>query len=142
MRPLIGLSLVGREDRRAFLATKIGQLAVELQQGPQAAELNLSSIAELDPEGGPIERTAAIVSQLDLVITVDTMMAHLAGALGRPVWVALKTPAEWRWLETRGDSPWYPTMRLFRQGSPGDWQGVFEEIRLALVATLARRAAT
>ena len=69
--------------------------------------------------------TAAAMTHLDLVVTCDTSIAHLAGALGRPVWVALKSDAEWRWLRDRDDSPWYPTMRLFRQKRRGDWSGVF-----------------
>ncbi|HVO47263.1 MAG TPA: tetratricopeptide repeat protein [Steroidobacteraceae bacterium] len=70
--------------------------------------------------------TAAIMAGLDLVITSDTAIAHLAGALAVPVWVALHTTADWRWLTGRTDSPWYPGMRLFRQSSPGDWQVPFE----------------
>ena len=72
--------------------------------------------------------TAAVARCLDLVITVDTAMAHLAGALGVPVWVALPFAPDWRWLLGRDDSPWYPTMRLFRQGQPGRWSAVFERI--------------
>jgi Glycosyltransferase family 9 (heptosyltransferase) len=69
--------------------------------------------------------TAAVMETLDLVITSDTAIAHLAGALGRPVWVALKHVPDWRWLLERADSPWYPTMRLFRQRARDDWTGVF-----------------
>ncbi len=69
--------------------------------------------------------TAAAMAALDLVVVCDTSLAHLAGALGRPVWVALKKDAEWRWLRDRDDSPWYPTMRLFRQRRRGDWGAVF-----------------
>ena len=75
---------------------------------------------------------AAVMNCLDLVVTCDTSMAHLAGALGVPVWVALKKDAEWRWLRGRSDSPWYPTMRLFRQTTPGDWAGVFADMAKAL----------
>ena len=66
--------------------------------------------------------TAAMVANLDLVISVDTMVAHLAGAIGIPVWTLLHYDADWRWMTGRDDSPWYPTMRLFRQESPGDWR--------------------
>ena len=79
--------------------------------------------------------TAAAIMRLDLVITVDTSVAHLAGALGRPVWVLLPFVPDWRWLLNREDSPWYPGMRLFRQTSPGDWGGVFERVTEALAAT-------
>jgi tetratricopeptide (TPR) repeat protein len=80
---------------------------------------------------------AAAIAQVDLVVTCDTSIAHLAGALGRPVWVVLKKDAEWRWLRDRVDSPWYPTMRLFRQRSIGDWPTVFAAIAEAC-AGLAR----
>lgn len=80
--------------------------------------------------------TAGLISQLDLVISVDTAVAHLAGALGKPVWVLLPFIPEWRWLLEREDSPWYPTMRLFRQSHPGDWQGVFEAVAQALLELL------
>ena len=73
-----------------------------------------------------------MIAELDLVVTVDTAIAHLAGALGKPAWVALSYPGDWRWMQGRDDSPWYPSARLFRQQRPGDWDGVFERIRQAL----------
>jgi hypothetical protein len=77
--------------------------------------------------------TAAAMEACDLIITSDTSIAHLAGALGRPVWIALRHSPEWRWFLERNDTPWYPSARLFRQASPGDWGGVFtslgEELR-------------
>jgi hypothetical protein len=76
--------------------------------------------------------TAAVISGLDLIITVDTAVAHLAGALGKPVWVLLSFAADWRWLLDRDDSPWYPTMKLFRQKAPGDWKSVISSVREAL----------
>ena len=76
--------------------------------------------------------SAAAMECLDLVITLDSALAHLAGALGRPVWVALKRVPEWRWLLGRSDSPWYPSMRLFRQKTEGDWTGVFAEMQSQL----------
>jgi tetratricopeptide (TPR) repeat protein len=82
--------------------------------------------------------TAAIMENLDLIITSDTAVAHLAGALGRPVWVALKYVPDWRWFLDRSDSPWYPTMRLFRQTSIGDWEGVFVEMQTQLEASVCR----
>ncbi len=72
---------------------------------------------------------AARINALDLVISVDTMVAHLAGALGVPVWTLLKADADWRWMADRSDSPWYPTMRLFRQRRPGNWDDVLDEVR-------------
>jgi hypothetical protein len=90
-----------------------------------------------NPDG--LSEIAAVMDCLDLVVTSDTAIAHLAGALGRPVWVALHSDADWRWLLDRPDSPWYPTMRLFRQGRPGDWPGVFADMAAALQALLAGR---
>jgi ADP-heptose:LPS heptosyltransferase len=72
--------------------------------------------------------TAALMMSLDLIVTCDTSLAHLAGALGRPVFVAIPAVADWRWLTGRDDTPWYPSMRLFRQERPGDWGGVFARI--------------
>ncbi len=76
--------------------------------------------------------TAALIGALDLVISVDTSVAHLAGALGRPVWLLNRFNTDWRWLRDRDDSPWYPTMRIFRQAAPGDWDGVIRAVRAAL----------
>ena len=76
------------------------------------------------------------MTQLDLVITSDTATAHLAGGLGVPVWVALPYSACWRWLQTRTDSPWYPTMRLFRQQVRGDWETVFHNMQEVLATML------
>jgi ADP-heptose:LPS heptosyltransferase len=73
------------------------------------------------------------------VITVDTAPAHLAGALAKKVWVLLPYAAEWRWLQSRSDSPWYPTMRLFRQPRPNDWPSVFAELTSALRDFLAAK---
>ena len=84
--------------------------------------------------------TAAAMTCLDLVVTCDTSIAHLAGALALPVWVALKSDAEWRWMTERADSPWYPTMRLFRQSRRGVWADVFEAMA-SEVAGLAERSA-
>ena len=69
---------------------------------------------------------------LDLVISVDSMPAHLAGALGVPIWTLLQHDADWRWMEGRADSPWYPTMRLFRQECPGEWDPVIARVAAAL----------
>jgi tetratricopeptide (TPR) repeat protein len=81
---------------------------------------------------------AAMIDMLDLVITIDTSIAHLAGAMGKPVWVLLPFAADWRWLRQRDDSPWYPTARLFRQGALGDWAGVVTQVENALRRFAAR----
>jgi Flp pilus assembly protein TadD len=83
--------------------------------------------------------TAAVASQLDLIIMPDTAVSHLAGSLGLPCWLALSYVADWRWLKERDDSPWYPTMRLFRQSKPGDWEGVFQRMAEALGRQLMAR---
>jgi len=85
-----------------------------------------------------IGELAAAMGALDLVITIDSMAAHLAGALGVPVWTLLPYRADWRWMDGRNDSPWYPTMRLFRQPSPGDWQSVVTRITCELRKKLRR----
>lgn len=77
--------------------------------------------------------TAALIAQLDLVISVDTAVAHLAGAMGKPTWVLLPFAPDWRWLTTREDSPWYPTMRLFRQSEPHQWRSVMDRVRDELI---------
>ncbi len=83
------------------------------------------------PGEGDVLDTAVDMLHLDLIITVDTLGAHLAGALARPVWVLLPFEADWRWMLDRTDSPWYPTMRLFRQTRPDDWSGALDELRHA-----------
>lgn len=83
--------------------------------------------------------TAALVDQLDLVIAADTAVAHLAGALGKPVWIMNRLNSCWRWMHERSDSPWYPSARLFRQKTLGDWQGVLDEVRAAASAFVADR---
>jgi len=77
--------------------------------------------------------TAAVIDQLDLVITIDTGVAHLAGAMGKPVWILLPFSAEWRWLSSGDSSPWYPSARLFRQPKIGDWSSVIERVRAELL---------
>ena len=76
--------------------------------------------------------TALILNRLDLLITVDTAAGHLSGALGLQTWILLSYAADWRWMENREDSPWYPFVRLFRQSSPGNWFSVFQQIEKAL----------
>ncbi|WP_019503036.1 tetratricopeptide repeat protein [Pseudanabaena sp. PCC 6802] len=91
-----------------------------------------AELTDLSNYLGDFADTAAIIDRLDLVITVDTSVAHLAGAMGKPVWVMLPLAPDWRWLLEREDSPWYPTMRLFRQDKTGDWQGAIERIAIAV----------
>ena len=109
---------------------------MSLQKGPGCEQLpdlaNRLGVLDLADQLEDFADTAAVMSNLDLVITVDTAVAHLAGALGIPVWVALPLVPDWRWLLERQDSPWYPSMRLFRQSSWGDWSGVFEHLTEAL----------
>ena len=93
--------------------------------------------ADFDAGPDAFVDTAAVMKCCDLVITSDTAVAHLAGALGVKTWVALKQVPDWRWFLERDDSPWYPSMRLFRQGSPGDWDGVFASMKVALVEAMA-----
>ncbi len=107
-----------------------------------AERLGIINLGErLDTGSSAFVDTAAVMMNLDLVITSDTSMAHVAGALGVPVWVALQHAPNWRWLVDRSDSPWYPTMRLFRQPSFGDWTGVFEQIATELARISAVSAA-
>lgn len=96
-----------------------------LQRGPghRDAQPGLADIGTDD-----VLAAASAMTALDLVVTVDSMPAHLAGALGIPVWLLLAQDADWRWMEGRRDSPWYPSMRLFRQHRPGDWSGVVAEV--------------
>jgi Flp pilus assembly protein TadD len=127
----------------AALARVPGMSLVSLQKG--AGQEQLAEVARdwpvhdlgpgLDPQDAILLDTAAVMTQLDLVITCDSALAHLAGALGVPVWVALFFAHDWRWLAGRDDSPWYPTMRLFRQRRWGDWDEVFTR----MAGELARR---
>jgi tetratricopeptide (TPR) repeat protein len=106
-----------------------------LQLGPGSEELVNAKlpIADLAPYIVDFADTAAIISQLDLVITIDTAVAHLAGAMRKPVWIMLLAMADWRWQRGRSDSPWYPTARLFRQPAIGDWNSVIAEVGRALL---------
>jgi tetratricopeptide (TPR) repeat protein len=128
--------------RFAGLAQVPGVCLISLQKGAGAEQLaevrdrfaGVDFGGELDEASGPFMDTAAIITNLDLVVTCDTAVAHLAGALGVAVWVALPFVPDWRWLLARADSPWYPTLRLFRQARPGDWEDVFRRIADALQA--------
>jgi tetratricopeptide (TPR) repeat protein len=109
---------------------------VSLQVGARKMEMDGAvppgALLDLAPELTDLAETAAAMEQLDLIVTVDTAVAHLAGALGRRVWVMLPALPDWRWLLGREDSPWYPTMRLFRQARLGDWSDVVARITAAL----------
>jgi len=107
-----------------------------LQVGPGAEQIKhvRFPVVDLASQFDPVcfRDVAAAMMALDLIITVDSALAHLAGALGIAVWVLLPYAPDWRWLLGRADSPWYPTMRLFRQKEPGDWDGVFRFVGGAL----------
>jgi tetratricopeptide (TPR) repeat protein len=113
---------------------------VSLQKGPGSEQLSLARDWPVKTLGDDFEvderhsflDVAAIMQLVDLIITSDTSIAHLAGAVGRPTWVVLKHHPDWRWLLGRSDCPWYPTMRLFRQPRPGDWRQAFASVRAAL----------
>jgi hypothetical protein len=149
----IGLAWSGRpthpNDRRrslplaglAPIAGTAGASFVSLQKPvPQSDAASLSLFPGLADIAGDFGETAAMIANLDLVITVDTAMGHLAGALGKPVWILLSKAADWRWLLERSDSPWYPTARLFRQKNPGDWGPVVAEVAAALAQRMHREA--
>ncbi|MCD6293035.1 MAG: tetratricopeptide repeat protein [Deltaproteobacteria bacterium] len=117
-----------------------GVMWYSLQKGEQEKELedflavsgSSDCLANLAPKLDSFEDTAAAIDLLDLVISVDTSVAHLAGALARPTWVLLPFDADWRWMLERHDSPWYPTMRLFRQPEPGNWESVIVAVQNSL----------
>lgn len=104
-------------------------LQVQVREGDRAAMAQWPGLLDAEPWLQDFGDTAALVSALDLVVTVDTSVAHLAGALGKPVWVLLPYVPDWRWMLEREDSPWYPGMRLFRQPARGDWDSVLQRVR-------------
>ncbi len=111
---------------------------MNLVKTPGADPIAELPIRDPMPAMGDFADTAALLATLDLVITSDTSIAHLAGALARPCWLLLSATADWRWLMHVDRTPWYPTMVLFRQSKCGDWRGVIERICDSL-ALLARR---
>jgi hypothetical protein len=137
----VGVAFAGNpkhpgDRRRSIPADLIGGLRdivdlrfVNLHHGDAARGLGLP---DLTPWLTDYAETAALIANLDLVVTVDTSVAHLAGALGKPVWILLPHAPDWRWLLGRCDSPWYRSARLFRQGTPGDWSGVLAEVTTQL----------
>ncbi len=132
------------EDRfRSFRLAEFAPLAnipgvrlISLQKGEAEQELAGAPFPVVDLGGryqaGDWLDTLGIVSQLDLVVACDTAIAHLAGALGKPVWIALLSAPDWRWMVNRDDSPWYPTLRLFRQSQFNEWAGVFQRMAESL----------
>jgi hypothetical protein len=127
--PMTHFEALGRVERVRLLSLQVGpgteQLApVSFPVTDLGSRFDRSSFADL----------AAVLMNLDLVITVETAAAHLAGALGVPAWVALSIAGDWRWLLERADSPWYPTLRLFRQQRFGEWTDVFERMAAELKA--------
>jgi hypothetical protein len=111
--------------------------ALQLERPGEAA--GLGDAIDLAPYLTDFAATAAVLQRLDLLISVDTAVVHLAGALARPAWVLLPFSADWRWLEDRDESPWYPTARLFRQSAPGDWPGVVDRVARQLRHLVAGR---
>jgi len=137
----VGLAWAGdpkhRYDRHRSMPARLlapllaspGMRFFSLQVGPaagQVADLPAGAVVDLAHEIGPFPEMEAAIAALDLVITVDTAVAHLAGALAVPTWLALACVPDWRWQMGRDDSPWYPTLRLFRQPTPGDWPAVVQ----------------
>lgn len=141
----IGIVWAGRpthpNDRRrsislsasAPIANLPGVALISLQKGPAAEEIRSvhfgSKIFDLGNQLEDFSDTAAVIGELDLLISVDTSVVHLAGALGKPVWTLLPYNPDWRWMLNRDESPWYPAMRLFRQDQTGDWSAVIEKVR-------------
>jgi Flp pilus assembly protein TadD len=149
----IGLTWAGnpthsRDRQRSMPLSNFAPLAeipgitlYSLQKGAAASQaLQMPKLADWTGELPDIAEIAALIVNLDLVITVDTSIAHLAGALGKPVWVLLAFSPDWRWMLDRTDSPWYPTMRLFRQNQRGDWTQPIRKISAALQVLVRDRA--
>ncbi len=127
------------QDRSVPLPVLIRALAREGAAGTHLARLQRGTSGDIqwvNPADtlADIMRTATLIAAVDVVVTVDTMVAHLAGALGRPTCLLLKAEADWRWMERRRDSPWYPSMRLYRQQHPGDWRAPLAELSRDLAA--------
>ena len=149
-RPRVGLVWSGstghKNDKNRSIAVSALQLLFELPVDwvclqPELRETDLAWLAEYPeillarPELSDFAETARIIAGLDWVVTVDTAVAHLAGALGKPVWILLPTGADYRWLLERSDSPWYSTARLFRQKDRGDWSVVIADVRNIILTT-------
>lgn len=131
---LQALAPLGLVDGVSYYSLQKGPREDEARNPPDALPL-----VNLGSELADFSDTAAAISHLDLVICVDTAVAHLAGAMGKPVWMMVPQPADWRWLEDREDSPWYPSMRLFRQSKRGYWDDVVQHVRTALQQLVRER---
>ena len=131
---LPALAPLARIEGAAFYGLQVGAAAAQAASPPAGMRLLDCSARIRD-----FSDTAALVANLDLVISVDTSVAHLAGAMGIPTWVLLPRPPDWRWLLGREDSPWYPTMRLFRQERDGDWSAPVERAAAALASLAAQQ---
>ncbi len=125
---------------RPFMALPVALYCLqrELRTWDVPAFATIRQIAHFGRALRDFADTAALIAEMDLVIAVDTAVAHLAGALGKPLWVMLPYSPDWRWLLERADSPWYPTARLFRQRRPGDWSDVLDEVHALLRTHLAK----
>jgi hypothetical protein len=129
------LAPLGRVPGVRFHSLQKGEPAEQLTTAPVGLDLiDLMDAAE------DFADTAALIANLDLVISVDTSVAHLAGALGTPVWLLNRFDTCWRWLAERDDSPWYPSLRQFRQTRSGDWDGVVARVAVALTALADARS--
>jgi hypothetical protein len=128
--PLVELAPLAGLERLSFVSL---QKVIPPHDRP-ALKGTFPELIDLTQHLTDFAQTAALIANLDLVLSVDTAVAHLAGALGKPVWVMLSEPADWRWMLNRTDSPWYPTMRLFRQPRPGAWAPVIADVAKALAA--------
>jgi hypothetical protein len=124
---LARLAPLAKVPETRFVGAQTGEAASQVKSAPVGMEL-----IDMSEELKDFADTAALIANLDLVISVDTAIVHLAGAMGKPVWVLLPFLPDWRWLLEREDSPWYPTMRLFRQKRMGDWPEVIERVAKAL----------
>ncbi|WP_263634446.1 tetratricopeptide repeat protein [Geomonas subterranea] len=131
---------------RSLAAEKLSALSAlsgvgfySLQFGAGGELAGILPVTDLTPAIRDYADTAALAARLDLVLSVDTSVAHLCGALGLPVWLLVPFVPDWRWLTRRDDSPWYPTMRLFRQSAPGDWDGVLQRVVRALGELIATK---
>ncbi len=125
--PIETFSTLARRNDITFYSLQKGEAEEQAKNPPEGIKL-----IDTSEDIHDFSDTAAIIENLDLVISIDTAVAHLAGALGKPVWVLLPFVPDWRWMMNREDSPWYPTMRLFRQPATDDWESVINHIRDAL----------